>query len=92
MILDSGKTLSGTQPQNHLFESVVILDSGKTVHRHSRRRPQFESVVILDRFSKRRQNLWRFLPPFFCIPRAFSVLDPGKRVCYTDCIRSVWPL
>ena len=72
MILDSGKTLVCAHDRRTRFESVVILDSGKTIHLHLVDAGGFESVVILDRFSKRGQNLWRLLPPFFCIPRPIA--------------------
>ena len=69
VILDSGKTKVCRFGQLLQFESVVILDSGKTSFCAAAWASMFESVVILDRFSKRGQNLWRLLPPFFCIPR-----------------------
>ena len=79
VILDSGKT---RRPYYYYlgpaFESVVILDSGKTVAHAFGVSMEFESVVILDRFSKRGQNLWRLLPPFFCIPRE-AWIEIGRR-------------
>ena len=73
VILDSGKTKTWEKNLNDTFESVVILDSGKTNTVVNTAQIMFESVVILDRFSKRGQNLWRFLPPFFCLPGPLSV-------------------
>ena len=78
MILDSGKTLAPVLKNVKKFESVVILDSGKTELSSLPAFPVFESVVILDRFSKRGQNLWRLLPPFFCIPRE-AWIEIGRR-------------
>ena len=72
VILDSGKTVRFVLVAPVKFESVVILDSGKTDEFGEYSPVMFESVVILDRFSKRGQNLWRFLPPFFCIPRPIA--------------------
>ena len=77
VILDSGKTDDLRTAGDSPFESAVILDSGKTKTEDYAPDLLFESVVIRDKFSKRGQNLWRLLPPFFCIPRAFSVLDSG---------------
>ena len=77
MILDSGKTVSYDIIGDSLFESVVILDSGKTNYDETELETVFESVVILDRFSKGGQNLWRLLPPFFCIPRPHCLLTKG---------------
>ena len=78
MILDSGKIRQGGPERAAGFESVVILDSGKREGTQAHALAEFESVVILDRFSKRRQNLWRLLPPFFCIPRE-AWIEIGRR-------------
>ena len=78
VILDSGKTMHEDNALVVGFESVVILDSGKTLPFFWLAWTTFESVVILDRFSKRGQNLWRLLPPFFCIPRE-AWIEIGRR-------------
>ena len=77
VILDSGKTPTNPHAMETEFESVVILDSGKMPKVCRTFWNTFESAAILDRFSKRRQNLWRLLPPFFCIPRPHCLLTKG---------------